>query len=91
MPSTLFDTAIQNFYAASVGRSQAAPINAVALGVQQLAAGVRQTNPRSKGDSLLQSAITNCYDASLIADKDQVIAKVALGLQQLTAALNKIM
>jgi hypothetical protein len=41
MTDRYLDTAIQNFYDASMANSQLAAVNTIALGLQQVCAGVR--------------------------------------------------
>ena len=83
--SLMFDTAIQNFYTASIGRSPAAPINTVALGLQQLTGAIRQKRPNSPGDTLFQTANT-IFTKPLSLPTKPRSRQVALGLQQLTQA-----
>jgi hypothetical protein len=63
--SQMFDVAINNFYSASIGRSSGAPINTIALGLQQLSGAIRQQRPNSQADTLLQTANSNFYSASI--------------------------
>jgi hypothetical protein len=88
---SLFDTAIQNFYQASLGRSPPPPINTVALGLQQLSGAIRQARPGSAGENLLRTANGNFYDASLASDPADAMARMALGLQQMAAALKNML
>jgi hypothetical protein len=88
--SLMFDTAINNFYAASIGRQPGTPIKTIALGLQQVSGAIRQRHPNSAAETLLQTANNNFYNASIGQDHADVIATVALGLQQLTAALKII-
>lgn len=88
---SLFDTAINNFYKASIGQSSGPAINTVALGLQQLSGAIRQERKNSDGDSLLKLANNNFYEASIASDQADVTSRMALGLQQMTAGLKKIL
>jgi hypothetical protein len=87
MTDRYLDTAIQNFYDASMANSQLAAVNTIALGLQQVCAGVRARRPRSRGDQYLRTAIDNFYDASMSGSQSDAIGRIALGLQQMTAGL----
>ncbi|MBL8589801.1 MAG: hypothetical protein JNK46_14815 [Methylobacteriaceae bacterium] len=85
MSSAMFDTAITNFYNASVNRDDGLAIRQLALGLQQFCAAVRNQESGKRG--MFETAITNFYNASINRDDAAAIRQTALGCQQFCAGV----